>query len=283
MIRKAGHGATSNSQVGRQPSDQGRSAWHRHNLIDGRVHGIEELDAQVLASSLVPATGEAVFGVRLVIKPNARIHRRRSSASARRRTSAQELPADSSARARRARRSISVAQAASTSAGRSAAASSRLARSSAATSARSSRGSVRASRSNSCARDDMRPSYTRQPNTRLHPTPRTAGIVTARGAVRPRSSARGRLEGAMSSSREAHLHYRGNIDRWRSHIRRSRRRVRCRFPPKYARGLASVPARCSSGMRRATGSSSGRQPAIRPKTCIGCCFRRRRDGEPSER
>ena len=179
MIRKAGHRATSNRQVRWQPTDQGAGARHRDDPIDGRVNGVEELDAQVLTSSLVPSTGEAVLSVRLVVKADERIHRRRSSASARRRTSSQGAPADSSARARRARRSISAAQAASTSAGRSAAASSRLARSSAATSARSSRGSAKASRSRSCARDDMHPFYTdRQPNTRLHPSPEPIECVS---------------------------------------------------------------------------------------------------------
>ena len=76
VIRKAGDRAASNWQVGRHSSDQGARAWHRHNPINGRVNGIEELDPKVLATSLVPPTSEAVFGVRLVIKANARIHRR---------------------------------------------------------------------------------------------------------------------------------------------------------------------------------------------------------------
>lgn len=175
VIGEARHRAASNSQVSWQWSDQAAGTRHRHDLINGCVNGIEELDAQVLSSRLVPSTGDAVFGVRLVVKPNARIHRWRSSASARRRTSSQGTPPDSSARARRARRSISAAQAASTSAGRSAAASSRLANNSAATSARSSRGRAKASRRRSCARDVIRPFYTDgQPNTALHPTPPTS-------------------------------------------------------------------------------------------------------------
>ena len=160
VIGEARHGSAPNDQVSWQSTDRGAGVRHRHNLINGGVHGVEELDAQVLSPSLVPSASEAIFGVRLVVKANARIHPWRSSASARRRTSSQATPPDSSARARRALRSISTAQAASTSAGRSAAASSRLANSSAATSARSSRGSARASRRTSCARDVMRPFYT---------------------------------------------------------------------------------------------------------------------------
>ena len=172
VIRKSRDGSASNGQVSRQTAHSGTGARQCHDLINGCVHGIEELDAQVLSPSLVLAAGEAVFGVRLLVEANARIHRWRRSASARRRTSSQAIPPDSSARARRARRSISAAQAASTSAGRSAAASSRLANSSAATSARSSRGNAKASRRRYCARDVISPFYTdRQPNTALHPTP----------------------------------------------------------------------------------------------------------------
>lgn len=180
VIGKARHGSASNGKVGWQSTNPGTGARHRHDLVDGCVNGVEELDAQALSPSLVPSAGKAVFGVRLVVKANTRIHRWRSSASARRRTSSQATPTDSSARARRARRSISAAQAASTSAGRSAAASSRLANSSAATSARSSRGSARASRRTSCARDVIRPFYTdRQPNMALH-----CSLEPARGRCR---------------------------------------------------------------------------------------------------
>ncbi len=133
----------------------------------GGVNGVEELQSEVLSAIFVPSTGQAIFGVRLVLKANVGIHRRRSSASARRRTSSQGTPMDSPAMTRRARRSISAAQAASTSAACSASASSRLARSSAATSARSSRGNARASRRSCCARDGVQPFYTgdRQLNT----------------------------------------------------------------------------------------------------------------------
>ena len=127
------------------------------------IHGIEELEA------------EAILSVRLVFKLNAGIHRVRSSASARRRTSSQGTPADSPAITRRARRSISAAHAASTSAGFSVSASSRLARSSAATSARSATGKAKASRRTSCAREFMKPFYTlaRQPTSRWRRRRRT--------------------------------------------------------------------------------------------------------------
>jgi hypothetical protein len=158
VIGKSRHGAASDWQVWRQSPEQGAGARYRHELIDGRINGVQKLDTEVNATSFIPSSRSAVFSVRLVVKANAGI-RCRSSASARRRTSSQGTPPDSSASARRARRSISVAQAASTSPGCSTAASSRLARSSAATSARSSRGNASASRSTSCARDGIRPFY----------------------------------------------------------------------------------------------------------------------------
>jgi hypothetical protein len=161
VIRKPRDGSAANCQVSWQSANQGTGARQCHDLLNRGIDGIEELDAQVAAPSLVPAAGQAVFGVCLVVETNARVHRSRSSASARRRTSSQGTPPDSSARARRARRSISAAHAASTSAGCSAAASSRLANSSAAMSARSSRGSAKASRRTCCARDVMPPFYTR--------------------------------------------------------------------------------------------------------------------------
>ena len=90
---------------------------HRHDVVNGGVNGIEELDAQVFPALFVPSTGEAILGIRFVLESNGRIHFRRRSASARRRTSSQGIPAVSAVITRRARRSISAAQAASTSAG----------------------------------------------------------------------------------------------------------------------------------------------------------------------
>lgn len=141
-------------------------AGHLRNLIDRGIDGIKELNAQVVAVLLIPAAGTPILGVRFILEPNARIHCRRSSASARRRTSSHGTPAVSPVITRRARRSISSAQAASTSAGSAAAASSRLARSCAATSARSFTGNAKASRRSSCARGDIKPFYTpsRWPN-----------------------------------------------------------------------------------------------------------------------
>ena len=168
VVRKTRYGAASNRHVRRQSRNPRASLRHRHDLINGGVNRVKELKSEVLSTIFVPSACQAIFGVRLVLKSNVGIHRRRSSASARRRTSSQGMPADSPAMTRRARRSISAAQAASTSAGCSALASSRLAKSSAATSARSSRGSARASCRSRCARDDMGPFYTRdrQPNMR---------------------------------------------------------------------------------------------------------------------
>jgi hypothetical protein len=169
---EARHRTAPNGQVSRDAWNQGAGLRHLDDLINCGIDRIEELDAQVLPSLFIPPTSKAVLGVSFVLKTNERIHLRRSSASARRRTSSHGTPVVSPAITRRARRSISAAHAASTSAGSSVAASSRLARSWAATSARSSKGNASASRRSSCARGDMGPFYTRepQPNIALEPS-----------------------------------------------------------------------------------------------------------------
>ena len=111
-VRKTRHRTPTNRQAERNSRNQAARPGHLHNLINRGVNGIEELDAQVLPTLFVRPAGEAILGVRFVLKPNARIHLRRSSASARRRTSSQGIPADSPVITRRARRSISSAQAA---------------------------------------------------------------------------------------------------------------------------------------------------------------------------
>ena len=157
VVREASDRHGSHWQVGRHARHRGSGTRQVEDPIDGFIHSIEELEAEVLSPGFVPSTGKAVLDIRLVFKLNARIHRFRSSASARRRTSSHGTPADSPAITLRARLSISAAHAASTSAGFSVSASSRLARSSAATSARSATGNVRASRRSSCARDVTNP------------------------------------------------------------------------------------------------------------------------------
>ena len=127
VVWEARHGAPAHGQRNWDSRYQAPGAGHLHNLIDRGIDGIEELDAQVLPALLRPAAAKPVSGIRFVLEPNARIHPRRSSASARRRTSSHGTPAVSPAITRRARRSISSAQAASTSAQSAAAASSRLA------------------------------------------------------------------------------------------------------------------------------------------------------------
>jgi len=172
VVRETGNRHSSHWQIGRHARDEESGTRQLEDSVDGFIHRIEELEAEMLSPGFVPSTGEAILNIRLVFKLNAGIQRFRSSASARRRTSSQGTPADSPAITLRARLSISAVHAASTSARFSVSASSRLARSSAATSARSATGNVRASRRSSCAREDMRPFYTRatQPNIALEPS-----------------------------------------------------------------------------------------------------------------
>jgi hypothetical protein len=56
VIRKAGHRASANGQIGRQPSDQRSSTRHCHNPIDRRVNGVKEFDAKMFALGFVPST-----------------------------------------------------------------------------------------------------------------------------------------------------------------------------------------------------------------------------------
>ena len=156
-VRETSDRHSSHWQIGRHARDEESGTRQLEDSVDGFIHCIEELEAEMRSPPFVPSAGEAILNIRLVFKLNAGIHRFRSSASARRRTSSQGTLADSPAITLRARLSISAAQAASTSARFSASASSRLARSSAATSARSATGNARASRRSSCARDVMWP------------------------------------------------------------------------------------------------------------------------------
>src|SRR5438093_4476178 len=79
--------AASNWQVGRHARDDSASLWHRHDLINSCINRVEEFNPKVLSPILVPLAGETVFRVSLFLETDVRIHRRRSSASARRRTS----------------------------------------------------------------------------------------------------------------------------------------------------------------------------------------------------
>ena len=160
VIGEPHHAHSSDLQVGGHTRHRRAGAREIKNLADGRIHGVEELEAEVYSTTFVPTTGGAILNVRFVFKANAWIHRFGSSASARRRTSSQGTPTDSPAITRRARRSISAAHAASTSARFSVSAASRLASNSAATSARSAIGNARASRRTACTREVMRPFYT---------------------------------------------------------------------------------------------------------------------------
>jgi len=183
VVGRTRHSAASNWQVRRHSRNQSSCARHRHDLIDGGVNGVEELQTEVRSPIFGPATCQTLFSVRLVLTANLRIHRRCSSASARRRTSSQGTPADCPDITRRAGRSISAAQAASTSAGCSASASSRLAKSSAATSARSSRGRASASRRSACARDGMRLSTPRSAAQHVPDLSARADAGTRRGSA----------------------------------------------------------------------------------------------------
>jgi membrane protease YdiL (CAAX protease family) len=59
VIRKARDGSASNHQVRWHSADPVTGVRHRHDLINGGVNGIEELDAQMLSPTFVPAAGEA--------------------------------------------------------------------------------------------------------------------------------------------------------------------------------------------------------------------------------
>ena len=152
MVREAHDRCAPHTQLGGHARHEHTCTWEANDMGQGGVHRVEELGAQSGSLVVVPAGGSAVFLFCLVFKPDGPGHRRRNSSSARRLTSSQGVPADWSARTRRARHSISAAQAVST-ACMALSDSTTLASNSVATSARSSAGSVRASRRSCCARE----------------------------------------------------------------------------------------------------------------------------------
>jgi hypothetical protein len=84
MVREARNRPSSRWEIRRRPRHGGPSVGQPHDLVDGGVDGVEELDAQVLSMVLVPSTGGAIFRIRLFLETNVPIHRRlRSSVSAR--------------------------------------------------------------------------------------------------------------------------------------------------------------------------------------------------------
>ena len=146
------HRHTTNSQFGGQVWHRTSGARRASNELQGGGDGVEKLFAHAPPLFFVPEGCFGEFRRSFGFGPKPRSHRFVKRRAIRSRTSSHGSPADSPARTRRARRSISLAQAACTAAGSSTVESSRLANSSAATSARSSTGSVRASRRSVCAR-----------------------------------------------------------------------------------------------------------------------------------
>ena len=95
VIRETYHGTSSDGQVLRNSGDRLARGRESHDLSDGGVNGIEELQAQAESTTFVPTCGFAVLIVGFVFKPNAGIHRLRNSVSARARTWSQGMPCDS--------------------------------------------------------------------------------------------------------------------------------------------------------------------------------------------
>ncbi len=154
-VREAFYREAAHRQLGWHPQHPLPDAREAQDLANRGIDCVEELQSKTGPPPFVPAASRTVLGIGLILEPNLQVHGLRSSASARRRTSSQGMPADSPDITRRARRSISAAHAASTSAMSSLPTSSKLASNSAATSARWSIGNDNASRRTSCARDVM--------------------------------------------------------------------------------------------------------------------------------
>ena len=84
MVWEARNCTSSRWEIRRHPWHERSAVGQHHDLVDGGVDGVEELDAQVLSMVLVPSTGGAIFRIRLFLETNVPIHRRlRSSVSAR--------------------------------------------------------------------------------------------------------------------------------------------------------------------------------------------------------
>ena len=76
VVREARNRTSSHRQIGRHPWHGRSGIGQPHDLVNGGVDGVEELDAQVLSMVLVPSTGGAIFRIGFFVETNVRIHRR---------------------------------------------------------------------------------------------------------------------------------------------------------------------------------------------------------------
>jgi len=76
MVWEARNRTSSHRQIRRHPWHERPGIGQHHDLVDGGVNGVEELDAQVLSMVLVPSTGDAIFRVGFFLETNVRFHRR---------------------------------------------------------------------------------------------------------------------------------------------------------------------------------------------------------------
>lgn len=76
VIGEARNRTSSHRQIGRHPWHGRSGIGQHHDLVDGGVDGVEELDAQVLSMVLVPSAGDAIFRVGFFLETNVWIQRR---------------------------------------------------------------------------------------------------------------------------------------------------------------------------------------------------------------
>jgi hypothetical protein len=74
VVRETRHGASSNRQIRGHAWHERARLGQEHDLVYGCVNGVEEFQSEVFTLRFVPPTGEAIFGVRFVLEPNAQVH-----------------------------------------------------------------------------------------------------------------------------------------------------------------------------------------------------------------
>jgi len=74
VIREARNGASSYRQVCWHSRHKSTGIRQPQNLVDSGVNGVEELDAEMLSTGLVPPASVAVLLVGFRLEPNAPTH-----------------------------------------------------------------------------------------------------------------------------------------------------------------------------------------------------------------
>lgn len=92
VIRKTGHGETSDRKVAGDSRHCGTGSREIEDTLDRGVDRVEELYAESGLPGVIPTAGFPIFGVSLGFEADGYVHGLRSAASARARTSSHAMP-----------------------------------------------------------------------------------------------------------------------------------------------------------------------------------------------